>query len=238
MIFSNQIIFYTYCFVASFTLLFFEQSASADEDDFYDRSRTVYLLANYGSGTYKSALMESNDTNGVVSYGVGTAAGQQMKLGIEYLVETSTTTFLLDSSSLQMKWDSTIIKYRLWAFELGAVVGSVTAKGNRAGTDIFDCSGSGYGGYFGMQFPIGKRSTIDIKAMQVATGETIDKKQREVTIGPRLDLEISSRIGITRKSLDATIGYRRRTNTITEAGTTYAELQTATFLGFVTGFNF
>lgn len=212
--------------------------SSAHADEFYDLARTVYLFTDYGLGTYKSELMTSNDTNGVVTYGVGTAAGQLMPLGVEHRVETTTTTFALESSTLQLKWDSTIIKYRLWAFELGAVVGSVTAKGNRAGTDIFECSGSGYGGYFGIQIPIGKHSSMDLKAMQVSTAETIDKEQRVVAFGPRLDIELSSRIALTKRSLDAAIGYRRRTNTITEGGVTYNELQTATFVGFVTGFDF
>lgn len=203
-----------------------------------ERLRTAYLHADYGMGTYKSALMESNDTNGVVSYGIGTYAGERKQLGVEYKVETATTAFALDSSSLAMKWDTTIIKYRLWAFEMGPVIGSVTAKGNRAGTDIFDAAGSGYGGYFGTVIPIGRHSIIDLKVTQCATGEMIDKNLAEVAVGPRMDLELSSRIGITRRNLSATIGYRRRTYTITEAGTSYAELQTATYVGFITGFDF
>lgn len=208
------------------------------DDDFTDRTRTVYLLADYGLGTYKSQLMESNDTNGIVTYGVGTSAGLMKPLTVEYKVETATTTFALEASTIQMRWDTSTIKYRLWAFEVGVILGSVAAKANKAGTDLFDCAGNGYGQYFGIQIPVGKRSTIDIKAAQVATSEVIDKKERSVAVGPRLDIEISSRIAITKKALDATIGYRRRANTLTSDGTAYSELQTATFIGFETGFSF
>lgn len=208
-------------------------------DDFIERSKTVYLLGDYGMGTYKSQLMENNDTNGIVTYGVGAAAGQEMQLTIDYRVEQATTAFALDGSSLLMKWDTTAIKYRLWAFEFGAVIGSAAAKANKAGTDLFDCVGSGYGGYFGLQVPVGKRSSIDLKATQVSTSETIDKKGRTtVTIGPRLDVELSGRIALTKRILDATIGYRRRANSITNDGTAYSELQTSTFLGFLMGFTF
>lgn len=207
-------------------------------DDFTDRTHTAYLLTDYGMGTYKSQLMQSNDTNSIVTYGIGANAGQNLDLGIEYRVEQATTTFALDQSSIQMKWDTTVVKYRLWAFEIGGVFSGVTAKANQAGTDIFDCVGSGYGGYFGLQMPIGRRSSIDLKATQATTGLTIDKKEAQVAVGPRLDLELSGRIAITRKNLEATLGYRRRTNTLTYNSTAYSELQTATFLGFETGFNF
>lgn len=208
-------------------------------DDFSDRAKTIYMLGDYGMGTYKSQLMENNDTNSIVTYGVGAAVGQEMPLTIDYRVEQATTAFALDGSSILMKWDTTTIKYRLWAFELGAVIGSVAAKANKAGTDLFDCVGSGYGGYFGIQMPIGRRSSIDLKATQVSTGETIDREGRTtVAIGPRLDVELSGRIAITKRNLDATIGYRRRTNSITNDGAAYSELQTATFLGFLIGFTF
>ena len=89
-----------------------------------------------------------------------------------------------------------------------------------------------------MTLPIGKNNSFEVKATQVSTGEILDKKLAEVAIGPRLDIEISGRIGLTRKNLAATIGYRRRSNTITESGTSYAELQTETFIGFNSGFDF
>lgn len=200
--------------------------------------RTAYILSDYGMGTYKSELMETNDTNGILTYGMGMYAGHQKKLGVEYRVENATTAFALTSSSLQMKWDTTIIKYRAWIFEIGPVLGSVYAKGNREGTDIFEATGNGYGGYFGLFMPVGKHSTIDLKATQVSTGEMMDKEARTVAVGPRLDLEVSSKIGITKRNLSATIGYRRRTSSITEESVAYAELQTATFIGFYTGFDF
>lgn len=223
-------------YVSFFFLCFSSPLLAAAEPE--ELIRTAYLLGDYGMGTYKSALMESNDTNGIVTYGIGAYAGLQKKLGIEYKVESATTAFALNTSSLAMTWNTTVIKYRLWAFEVGPVIGSVTAKGNRAGTDIFDAVGSGYGGYFGLMMPVGKHSTIDLKATQCATGEMIDKQQMTVAVGPRLDIELSSRIGITRRNLSATIGYRRRTYTITEDGTGFAELQTSTYLGLVTGFDF
>lgn len=137
-----------------------------------------------------------------------------------------------------MQWTSTFIKYRLWVFEIGPVLGSVSTKGERAGTEIFDAVGSGYGGYFGIRMPVGKASSINLNATQVSIGEMIDKKERTIAIGPRLDLELGGRIALTKRALSATIGYRRRSYTITEASTAYAELQTATYVGFLLGTDF
>ncbi len=218
--------------------VFMSLSARVSADEFDDRIRTIYMYGDYGLGTYKSTLMESNHTNGIVTYGVGTYSGYDRVLGIDHRVESATTTFALNSSSLQMIWKTTAIKYRVWAFELGPVIGSVTAKANREGTDIMEAVGEGYGGYFSISMPVGKNNTFDMRATQVSTGEMIDKQQRVVAVGPRLDLELSSRIVIAKRGFDAMIGYRRRTYSITEGGSGYLELQTATCVGFVTGFNF
>jgi hypothetical protein len=207
-------------------------------DDVSNTIRTVYSEFDYGLGTYKSELMDTNDTNGVVTYALGLYASQEKRLGVEYKVETATTTFALNSSSLLTKWTSTAIRYRFWLIELGPVLGSVAATGVREGESIFNAVGSGYGGYFSFTLPVGKKSTLELKAMQVSTAETVDKTLAEVTFGPRTDLEISSRIAVSKKWFDATIGYRKRTNTITESGQTYNEGQTSTFLGLLAGFDF
>ena len=115
---------------------------------------------------------------------------------------------------------------------------SAKSKANRAGTDIFDLVGEGYGGYFGIICPFGHHNLVQLSTMQVATSTNIEKTQLDAAMGPRLDMELSSRIAITKKSLDATLGYRRRSNTISEGGTAYKELQTSTFLGFIFGFDF
>lgn len=222
-------------FVASMMLV---TAMSANGDDFTDRTETAYVFGDYGLGTYKSLLVESNDTMGIVTYGLGTNAGQNKNLGIEYRVESQSVSFALSQSTFTSVWTSNIFKYRLWAFELGPVIGSVKMKATRAGTEIFDLVGSGYGGYFGMNLPVGKNSSLYFNGMSVSTGEALDKQQRVITVGSRLDLELGTRIAITRKSIDFVTGYRRRSNSITEGGASYNELQTSTFLGFNAGMDF
>ena len=213
-------------------------STGAFADELTDKAKTAYLFADYGLGTYKSLLVASNDTMGVMTYAIGANAGQNKDLGIEYRVETQTASFALNQSSIATSWTSTIIKYRLWAFELGPVIGKSAVKANRAGTEILDVVGSGYGGYFGMMLPLGKNSLIYLNAMSVANSDTVDRKERTITLGSRTDVELGARIGITRKALDVTLGYRRRANAITEGGASYNELQTATFVGFHAGTDF
>jgi hypothetical protein len=213
-------------------------SISSFANEFSDVTDSAYMFADYGLATYKSLLVKSNDTMGVVTYGIGANAGQNKDLGIEYRVESESVTFALNTSSIVSSWTSTIIKYRMWAFELGPVIGRGTVKATREGTEIMDVVSSGYGGYFGTLIPIGKRSLIYFNGMSVANSTVMDRKERTVALGSRLDLEIGTRIALTRKSLSYVMGYRRRSNSITEGGTAFNELQTSTFLGFQSGFDF
>lgn len=207
-------------------------------DELSDTADTVYMLGDYGLGTYKSKLVGSNDTMGVVTYGIGTHAGQDKQLGVEYRVESQTAAFALNKSKIASIWTSTIIRYRLWVFELGPVIGRAKVTAKREDTEILDVVGSGYGGYFGVLLPVGRNSLIYMNAMSVSTSEVVDKKERVIALGPRLDAELGARIAITKKTLGATLGYRRRSNSITESGTAYAELLTSTFIGIHAGFDF
>lgn len=218
--------------------LSFFTATKTHADDFSDRTDTVYLLTNYGLGTYKSKLVDSNDTMGVLTYGFGANAGQNKNLGIEYKVESQAVTFTVNKSSLTSVWTSTIFKYRLWAFELGPVIGNIKMTANRAGTDILDIAGNGYGGYFGILMPMGHNSLGYFNVTSVATADPLDKEARTISLGSRMDIELGGRIGITRKALDFVIGYRQRTNSVTEGGASYSELQTSTFLGFQVGRDF
>jgi hypothetical protein len=222
--------------IVTLTLLSLSPTALADEIS--DLADTAYFFGDYGLATYKSKLVDSNDTTGAVTYGIGTHAGQDKQLGVEYRVESQTTNFTLNKSKIASIWTSTIIRYRLWVFELGPVIGRAKVTASREDAEILDVVGSGYGGYFGFLIPAGKNSVIYANAMSVASSEVVDKKERTIALGSRLDMEIGSRIGITKKALDFTMGYRRRSNSITEAGTSYAELMTSTFIGMHTGFDF
>lgn len=207
-------------------------------DDLTERTDTVYMFADYGLGTYKSRLVESNDTMGVMTYGFGANAGTQRDLGFEYRQEKQIISFAVNQSSLTSNWSSTIFKYRMWMFELGAVLGDVSMKVEREGDEIMDIVGDGYGGYFGLLIPMSRSNLAYLNVMSVATAAPVDKKQRVITMGSRLDLELGGRFAVTRKYLNFDIGYRRRTISITESDISYNELQTSTFLGFSLGHSF
>jgi hypothetical protein len=215
-----------------------ETGGSGGGNDFADRSSTAYLFFDYGLATYKSKLMDSNDTLGAATYGFGLNAGTDRNLGVEYRVETGTVAFETSQSSLATSWYSTIFKYRIWAFELGPVLGGVKMTGNRGGSEIFDIVGSGYGGYFGILMPIGSQNLAYLNAMSVATAAPLDSQARTITMGSRLDLELGTKIKVTRKAVDFVVGYRRRTFSITESGNPYSEAQTSTFIGFNIGKTF
>jgi hypothetical protein len=207
-------------------------------DEMTERTNTVFMFADYGLGTYKSQLVESNDTMGVVTYGFGANAGEERNLGFEYRQEKQTIAFAVNNSSLTSDWTSTIFKYRLWMVELGAVIGGVKMKVERESSEILDIVGDGYGGYFGLLIPMSRGNLAYLNATSVATASPVDKKERVITMGSRLDIEVGGHFAISRKYLNFDVGYRRRTHSITEGGTAYSELQTSTFLGFSLGHMF
>jgi hypothetical protein len=219
-------------------LIAFNPPANASDITATSEGDTAYFFTNYGLTTYKSKLVASNDTGTALTYGIGAHAGSEKELGFEYRVESQTTALPLTTSSITSVWTSTVIKYRLWMFELGAVIGSAKVTAKRESEEILDVVGSGYGGYGGFLVPIGKNNLLYLNAMSVATTKPLDTKARVITLGSRTDIDFGARIGVMKHGLDFTIGYRRRSNSITEAGTAFAELQTATYFGIQTGMDF
>ena len=213
-------------------------SVGVKADEMTDRTDTVFMFADYGLGTYKSLLVDSNDTMGVMTYGFGANAGQERNLGFEYRQEKQSIAFAVNDSSLTSDWTSTIFKYRMWMVELGVVLGGVKMKSEREGAEILDIVGDGYGGYFGMLIPMSRDNLAYINVMSVATAAPVDKKERTIVLGSRLDIEVGGRFALARKYLNFDVGYRRRSNSVTESGVAYNELQTATFLGFSLGHMF
>jgi hypothetical protein len=207
-------------------------------DEMTERTSTAFIFADYGLGTYKSKLVDSNDTMNVVTYGFGANAGEERNLGFEYRQEKQAITFAVNESSLISDWTSTIFKYRFWMMELGAVIGGVKMKVEREGAEVLDIVGDGYGGYFGLLIPMSRGNLAYLNAMSVATASPVDKKERVIAMGSRLDIEVGGHFAISRKYLNFDVGYRRRANSITEGGTAYNELQTTTFLGFSLGHMF
>ena len=220
------------------TLAMVSFSFGAKADEMTERTDTVFMFADYGLGTYKSPLVDSNDTMGVMTYGFGANAGQERNLGFEYRQEKQSITFAVNDSSLTSAWTSTIFKYRMWMVELGVVLGGVKMKVEREGTEILDIVGDGYGGYFGMLIPMSRDNLAYLNVMSVSTASPVDKKERTIALGSRLDIEVGGRFALSRKFLNFDVGYRRRSNSVTESDVAYNELQTATFLGFSFGHMF
>lgn len=227
-----------YIIVCTVFLMTFHGAANAS--DLIDTSEgdTAYFFTNYGLNTYKSKLVAGNDTGTSLTYGIGAHAGADKQLGFEHRVESQTTNIALTSSSISSVWTSTILKYRLSMFELGAVIGGAKVIAKRDSAEILNMTGSGYGGYVGFIFPVGKKNLMYLNAMSVATAKPVDTTARVIALGSRTDIDFGGRISILRHGLDATVGYRRRSNSITEGGTAFAELQTATYLGIQSGFDF
>jgi hypothetical protein len=200
--------------------------------------QTAYLYADYGLATYKSELLKANDTNGVVQYGLGFNAGENDRVGMQLRSDTTTVTFAIPSSSLQTAWQDYIISARLSYFNLGFMLSSLKMTANDAGTDLFDLRGNGYGFYLNGVIPFDRRSFAYLTIMSTSISDIVEKDEKPVTVGPRLDVDLGSSFAVTRKVLDFVVGYRRRTYSVTAESASGNELMTATYFGFRLGTNF
>jgi hypothetical protein len=212
--------------------------SSANADEFERRLKTVYLEADYGLSTYKSKLVESNDTGSITSYTIGANIGADKPVAFVIRSDQSAISFLLNESAITSSWRDTIIRYRWGYMYVGGVMGQTTWEVKSAGADLFAGTGSGYGGNFGIMFPIGARNLFTIDATSMTASTFVEKNEQDVKMGARTDINMYGNIGLTRDSLDLIVGYRQRSHSISYLSTSYAEIHTATFFGFQMGSDF
>ena len=210
----------------------------AFSDDFGRSLKTIYLEADYGLSTYKSKLIDGNDTGTITTYTIGANVGAEKPVAIVIRSDQSDIKFLLNESEISSSWRDTIIRYRWGYVYLGGILGQTTWDVKSAGTDLFAGTGSGYGGNFGASFPIGSRNLFSVDVSSLTASTFVEKNEKEVKMGARTDINLVGNIGITRDAVDLIVGYRQRSHSVSYLGTSYAEIHTATFFGFQMGSDF
>ena len=219
-------------------MLLWLNSSKAFADDFARNLKTIYLEADYGISTYKSKLVESNDTGSITSYTIGANIGNEKPVAIVIRSDQSDLKFLLNESEIASSWRDTIIRYRWGYVYFGGILGQTTWEVKSAGVDLFSGTGSGYGGNFGATFPIGSRNLFTVDVTSLTASTFVEKNEKDVKMGARLDVNFTGNIGITRDAIDLIVGYRQRTHSVSYLGTSFAESHAATFFGFQMGSDF
>ncbi len=199
--------------------------------------KTIYLNSDYALTTHKSKLVESNDTGSSLRYSLGFNVGDQKELGVVLQTESSAIKFLLNETSTSLLFRDTRITYRLGYFYFGAVSGYAEAEAVAAdGTDMFSGRGTGYGYIAGAYLPVGGRSLLQIDIASVSTSSFLNKDETvTVSLGSRLDIDISGHIPISKKYMTLDLGYRQRSLPIVYNSTSYTESMQKTYIGFTLG---
>lgn len=210
----------------------------AGAQEFDRRLKTIYLGGDYGLSTYKSKLVESNDTGSITSYSIGANIGTDKSAAFVLRSDQSSIAFALNESKIESSWRDTIIRYRWGYVYFGAIIGQTTWDVKRTAEDLFAGTGSGYGGNFGLLLPLGNRNLFTIDIASVTASSFVEKNEKDVKMGARTDISMWSNIGLTRDAIDLLVGYKQRSHSVSYDGTSYAEVHTATFFGLQMGSDF
>lgn len=192
---------------------------------------TFFLDTTFGFTTFKSKLVDSNDTGTGLTYSLGGNAGVNRNYGFILRTDSSATTFALNESKVTQVWQDTIIRYRLGYFYLGVLFDTLDFKVNSQGTELLDVAGSGMGGNAGFFVPIGRIGSFYLDATSVTLSTFRNVLATEVKGGSRMDIDLGANFDVTKQLLDFVVGYRQRTMSFT-TDQAYAEAYYITYLGF------
>lgn len=216
----------TLCFCLGIT----SPSLAKEKDDYTRFAPTFFLDTTFGLTTYKSKLINSNDTGTGLSYSIGGHAGESHEYGFLVRTDSNKTSFLLNESSIATTWQDTILRYRMWAFYLGGVFSQIDLKVNDQGTDRLNVAASGYGGNVGFLIPINRIGAFYCDVVSVSVANFRNTLEEEIKAGTRMDIDLGAHFDITRELLDLAVGYKQRTSTISVGGSN-VENYYVTYLG-------
>jgi hypothetical protein len=191
---------------------------------------TLAFNVDYGPSTYKSELLENNDTSYSMRWDIGIFAGESKNVVFKLQNDSNTTTFALNKSSALTTWQDTHIGYRWQFLYFGAIISSLTMTTTKESADQYEMTGSGYGGSFGAMTTFGRGGRISLNVNSVSISEINEVNQSEITLGSRLDIDIGAAYDLSRDMFDFLFGYRTRTLPMT-VGDAYSESLTTTYFG-------
>jgi hypothetical protein len=182
-----------------------------------------------GLSTYKSKMLQSNDTGTTIGYGLAVHAGNErgMSMGLER--EQSTFPFALNNASL------------------AHADGDKLLDQNATAQEYLDILAPGYGARTGLRVAFSKRGAafIDVRyataskvqqaipeeASTAGISGTSPALGRKVTVGPRMSIDFGASLPITRDLFSFIAGYKYRTYAVSVESEAFAELHTSTYIG-------
>jgi hypothetical protein len=223
--------------------------------------------ASGGLSTYKSKMLQSNDTGTTINYGLALHAGEErgMSMGLER--EQSTFPFSLNNASLALETQDVDVIYRWGPVYAGMMFtqagwyakapadanGDKLLDQNSTAEEYLDILAPGYGARTGLRVAFSKRGAayIDVRyatasKVQQATPKdastggivgTSPALGRTVAVGPRMSVDFGASLPITRDLLSFIAGYRYRTYGLTVESESFAELHTSTYIGMTVDFS-
>ena len=206
-----------------------QSNAAMASDRANDPSFFVDLT--FGMTTMKSKFVESNDTGTALNYSLGGFAGSSKQIEYNIGFEKDATSFALNDSKITYDWQDTKIRYHLGNFYAGLIFTRLTMEAERAGVEIIDAAGSGYGASLGFLSDIGKGGVFRVDVSSVGIAELKNNLPIESSVPSRLDIDVGASIDLFGKWSSFIFGYRMRTLSI-KADVSAADTETSTYIGF------
>lgn len=190
-----------------------------------------------GFSTYKSKVVNMNDTSTAIGYGFDMKAGNEGDLGVHWEQFTSKTKFLINSSESKMDFQDTSILLNLGSFYIGPVFSKVTIDIVNQGVNTLSALGSGYGGNAGFSIEVGKVAELYLDGKMVITSVLKAEDGVQSKLGSRTDFKLGGMLPITKKLLSLDIAWRMQSWPVTLAGVSNKETLYTTWLGLVFNLN-
>jgi hypothetical protein len=221
-----------------------------------------------GVSTYKSAMLQGNDTSfsGRYSFGLSIGGDKGFMMGLDN--ESTSVRFLLNNSRLTLEEQDVFLVYR-WAVIYAGLAftrGQWHAKAapdldangyidfDTPAEDYLNASNSGNGLNFGLLIPIAKvaqlqsdfRYLISSKVQQTipenlplaGQAGTEPILGRTLTMGPKVAIALDASVDVVGKALSLTAGYHYRSYEIILASHKFRELYLTTYIGLASAWNF
>ena len=226
------------CLALSAAVFLAAETAKGESDPVKEILPTAWIQASYGLSTYKSELVESNDTGALINYAIGANVGEEKTFGLVIRTDSSAIDFKLNESKIESSWRDTVIRYRWGYAYIGGILGYSSFAATSAGAELFSGTGTGYGVNFGGYLPLGRDNALVLDGSSVTIGEFNEVDQKAVKFGARTDVSIYGQMEIMNDAVHSTVGYTQRTHAVSLDGSGSAETHTATWVGFLFGANF
>lgn len=209
----------------------FSSTVSWGKDrDFRNITPTISLVTSYGFTTFKSKLLEANDTGTALSYGIRGFAGKNSVIGFGVDLQSTSTSFEINNSSNSFSWQDSVIRYRWTYVYLGPLFSTMNVTANNQGTDIIDMTASGIGGNFGFLVPLGPGGSLYLDYSNVSYSKSVNSLTTTASAGARSKIDIGSSISLTQSLVDLMFGYKQETLTIS-TDSSYTETLLTTYIG-------